>query len=396
MAHEKTSGLSTLDENAVTGFTDALRGYTATLTANFGSLTDAQPEDQLKAPTGALLEAVGAAAGIKVLYRTETRVEGIAGRPDLGVDANGLPVGNVELKAPGKGARPEAFSDKHSKDQFNRFKKLPNLLYTDGREWALYRSGERHQEAVTLPFDPTSTEASTVTADAAGPLLDLLAEFLGWEPVVPSAPRALAAMLAPLTRVLRDEVLADVKTGGVMAKLAEQWRDTLFPDANDPTFADGYAQTFTYALLLARLEGAEAPINADTAAKELDSDHALLAQVLRVLGQPGAREAIGMPVGLLERIIGSVDALKLAAGQDLWLYFYEDFLAAYDPNQRNNRGVYYTPFDIVDAQVRLCQHVLTDRLKLTNGFGDPSVVVLDPAAGTGTYPLTRSYVGSER
>src|SRR5690606_1128648 len=103
---------------------------------------------------------------------------------------------------------------------------------------------------------------------------------------------------------------------------------------DDATFADGYAQTFTYALLLARLEGAPAPINAETAAKELDADHALLAQVLRVLGQSGTREAIGMPAGLLERIISAVDADKLRTSKDPWLYFYEDFLAAYDPKQR--------------------------------------------------------------
>lgn len=205
---------------------------------------------------------------------------------------------------------------------------------------------------------------------------------------MPRSARALAGLLAPLTRALRDEVLADVRSGGVMADLAAEWRATLFPDADDPTFADGYAQTFTYALLLARLEGAPAPVNADTAAKELDADHALLAQALRVLGQPGTRDAIGMPVGLIERIVSAVDAAQLQAGKDPWLYFYEDFLAAYDPEQRNNRGVYYTPYEVVAAQVRLCNQVLIDRFDRLDGFADPDVIALDPAAGTGTYPLT--------
>ncbi|MEI7547339.1 MAG: type ISP restriction/modification enzyme, partial [Actinomycetota bacterium] len=38
--------------------------------------------------------------------------------------------------------------------------------------------------------------------------------------------------------------------------------------------------------------------------------------------------------------------------------------------------------------VRLCQNLLVERFDLLDGFGDPEVVVLDPAAGTGTYPLT--------
>ena len=54
-----------------------------------------------------------------------------------------------------------------------------------------------------------------------------------------------------------------------MAKLAAEWRATLFPDATDAQFADGYAQTFAYALLLARLEGSIPPIDADKAAKAL-------------------------------------------------------------------------------------------------------------------------------
>lgn len=388
MVDEVRSGLGLTDDALTAAFRSALETYATGLTANFASATVAQPEDQLKAPVGALLVAAGAAAGRSVLSRTETRVDGVAGRPDLGVDADRLPVGNVELKAPGYGAQPAAFPDKRSREQFERFSALPNLLYTDGREWALYRYGELRGPVVTLAQSPIAGGAAGITDDDTRSLLDLLGTFLRWEPVVPSSARALAGLLAPLTRALRDEVLADVRSGGVMADLAAEWRATLFPDADDPTFADGYAQTFTYALLLARLEGAPAPLNAEAAARELDADHALLAQALRVLGQNGTREAIGMPVGLIERIVSAVDTAQLQAGKDPWLYFYEDFLAAYDPAQRNNRGVYYTPYEVVAAQVRLCNEVLVERFGKLDGFADPDVIALDPAAGTGTYPLT--------
>lgn len=389
VSQSEHEGLGAGDAVSVAAFAADLRVYASKLTTNFASLTVAQPEDQLKGPVGDLIAAAGAIAGVEVVARTETKIDGVTGRPDLGVDANGLPVGNAELKAPGKGATPAKFSDKRSRDQFERFSKLPNLVYTDGREWSLFRNGEQVGELFRLSFDPTKDGPGAVTDDDAAKLLGFLGVFLRWEPVVPSTPRALAALLAPLTRLLRDEVLADVKNKGVMAKLAGEWRATLFPDADDATFADGYAQTFTYALLLSRLEGATPPLTAETAANELDDDHALLAQALRLLGQPGTREAIGLPVGLLERVVGAVDAAKLGSGKkDPWLYFYEDFLAAYDPVQRNNRGVYYTPFEVVGAQVRLCHHILTERFGLADGFADPNVVVLDPAVGTGTYLLT--------
>ena len=48
--------------------------------------------------------------------------------------------------------------------------------------------------------------------------------------------------------------------------------------------------------------------------------------------------------------------------EDPWLYFYEDFLAAYDPKLRKDAGAYYTPVEVVCAQVRLIDDLLTNRL----------------------------------
>ena len=75
--------------------------------------------------------------------------------------------------------------------------------------------------------------------------------------------------------------------------------------------------------------------------------------------------------------------------KDPWLYFYEDFLAVYDPQLRKDAGVYYTPVEVVNVQVRLIDCLLNDRRKfnIKSGFNDPQVLVLDPAVGTGTYLL---------
>ena len=382
--------MSAIKPAAAVTFARSVHGYATGLTKNFATTVKAQPEDQLKPAVSKLVRAAAAHASdsTDIVVRSETLVDGLAGRPDLGVSLDKLLVGNVELKAPGKGGDPTTFTDKRDREQWERYKVLPNLIYTDGRVWSLWRSGVLALPVVTLPIDPIHYTGAVTAADAA-PLLDLLGEFFQWEPIVPSSPHALAQMLAPLCRLLRDAVLADVKAGGVMSNLRDEWRATLFPDADDPTFSDAYAQTFTYALLLARLEGAEPPLNASTAAAGLEADHALLAQVLLVLGQSEARKAIELPVSLLERVIGAVNADKLKSSKrDPWLYFYEDFLAAYDADQRNNRGVFYTPRQVVECQVRLAQSVLVDRLDKPLGFAEEDVVVLDPAAGTGTYPLS--------
>jgi hypothetical protein len=68
-----------------------------------------------------------------------------------------------------------------------------------------------------------------------------------------------------------------------------------------------------------------------------------------------------------------------------WLYFYEDFLAVYDARLRQEAGAYYTPREVVGAQVRLADDLLRSRLGRKLGFASDDVVVLDPAMGTGSY-----------
>jgi hypothetical protein len=216
----------------------------------------------------------------------------------------------------------------------------------------------------------------------------LLRDFASWEPIVPTSPRRLAEMLAPLCRLLRDDAFAALGNDeSSMKMLADDWRHFLFADADDRQFADAYAQTVTYALLLARVEGEKNL--AVSAADRLDERHGLLAQVLRILAQKQARDEVKVPIDLLERTIAAVDPTMMSAddGDDPWLYFYEDFLAAYDRRLRNDRGVYYTPAQVVQAQVRLVTQLLHDRFDKGLGIVDDGVVVLDPAAGTGTYLL---------
>lgn len=78
--------------------------------------------------------------------------------------------------------------------------------------------------------------------------------------------------------------------------------------------------------------------------------------------------------------------LQADQGDDPWLYFYEDFLAVYDPKLRKDYGVYYTPAGVVGAMVRLTHDVLR-KMGRKQGFAEHDVLVLDPAAGTGTFPL---------
>ena len=375
----------TSDSTTTAAFVDIVSAFADTVSNNFKQLVPAQPEDQLKAPVGELLLATGKLTGLEVSWRFEVHPDDVDGRPDIGVTVGGLLNGLVELKRPGLGARPEHFTG-HNRAQWERFKALPNLIYTDGAEWSLYRSGQLLLR-VRVAADVSQGGGNVLDREALGGLHKLLRDFLYWEPIVPGTAEGLARFLAPLARILRDDVRAALARGAdPIRKLAIEWRGLLFPEGDDAQFADAYAQTVTYALLLARFEGASS-LSSSSAVQALERQHALLAEALQLLEARTVRAELRMPIELLERAILSVDSAKLHRSGDPWLYFYEQFLGAYDPKLRNDRGVYFTPVEVVRAQVALAAELLKTRFKRPLAFADENVVVLDPAVGTGTYPL---------
>ena len=228
--------------------------------------------------------------------------------------------------------------------------------------------------------------ASGLDADALPKLAGLLRDFLMHEPVTPRTARGLAEFLAPLARLLRDEVREALDhEDSPLRRLANEWQGILFAEGDDDQFADAYAQTLTYSLLLANFEGAEELRRAFAVDALRQGRHPFLAAALDMLET--VRDELTMPIELLERAIGVVDAAALPTDEDPWLYFYEDFLGAYDARLRRDRGVYYTPVEVVRAQVRFAGELLRERFGKAMGFADDGVEVLDPACGTGTYPL---------
>lgn len=358
----------------------------------------ANPEDQLKVPVSLFLEEISDRVPGNITVVTEHRqtdgdvVEGV--RLDMAVKkGRGALIGHIELKSTSKSANPYRKSGwtNHDRDQWTRLEHHPNLLYCNGWEWTLVRHGlDRPLAAVAL----TPNADGVVSDHESRELRRLLTQFLSWKPIAPSSPRALADQLAPLTSFLRDSVVSvleksEQKATGLPA-LYQKWQADLIPGATFKDFADSFAQTFTYALLLARIESnIDGEMFTASAVTEslLRSGHRLIGSVLELMAQPSNREHIDGVVSLLESTIGAVDPAKLSANSDPWLYFYEDFLAAYDPRMRNDAGVYYTPVEIVRFQVRLLDDILVTRFGKQRGLGDSEVNILDPAAGTGAYPL---------
>lgn len=347
-----------------------------------------QPEDQLRAPMETLIkklaEAVGQPEGLTQLVG-ETKHAETGSRPDYSVTVNNALTGFIELKAPGKGANPKKFTNEHDKGQWTKFQRLPNLLYSDGNAFSLWRDGERQGPIVELDGDVEEAGAKLAAPDT---LLALIHDFLTWTPIVPKSARELAPLAARLCRFLRDETLDAMQhPASPLLDLAEDWHLTLLPDASHERFADNYAQAVTFGFLMARSRGLALDGDLDRIAKKLGLD-TLIGAALRSLSETAAVPSASIKA--LTRILGVVEWNQISKGDpEAWLYFYETFLEVYDNKLRKLTGSYYTPPEVVTAMVRLADEALKapGRFGIHRGLAAPNVHIADPAMGSGTYLL---------
>jgi hypothetical protein len=178
--------------------------------------------------------------------------------------------------------------------------------------------------------------------------------------------------------------------------LAESWRKLLFPNLHDDEFADAYAQTVTFALVAARAHGAaytgDIVSDVNAAVETLHShwqtrqEEPLLSEALSNLCHPQVLNETKVGVEAVVGVLAVTDVDLLVDAGD-WLYFYENFLATYDPELRKKSGSYYTPAPLVEFMVQFVDTVLREHLGKHRGIADPTVTVVDPATGTGTFLL---------
>lgn len=351
-----------------------------------------QPEDQLRAPLETLIAdlcaVIGPAADGTVAVG-ETSLADLMTRPDYSVTRKGALIGHIEVKAPGKGADPRKFTDKHDKGQWEKLKALPNLIYTDGNAFSLWRDGVRAMEIIVLDGD---VETSGTSLKAPATLTVLLSTFLDWNPIPPRTPKQLAETSARLCRLLRDEVTEQLDLEApALVGLREDWRQLLLPEASNADFADGFAQAVTFGLLMAKARDIDLSGGIGPAAKTLSQTNTLIGSALKLLIEPTTdAHLLETSIDTLVRVLDVVKWKTLSKGQpEAWLYFYEEFLQAYDTSLRKKTGSYYTPPEVVTAMVRMVDEALLSptRFNLPRGLASSEVTLADPAVGTGTFLL---------
>ena len=350
------------------------------------------PEDQLRAPLEGLILDLAEFLGLpreQVVAVGETALADLKTRPDYAITLNAALVGFIEVKAPGKGADPRRFTDKHDQEQWKKLQTLPNLMYTDGNAFSLWRNGGLEGNVIALDGD-IETAGAKLTAPSSLP--SLFSDFFQWQPQPPQSAPALAELTARLCRLLREEVTEQLAQGSrPLSDLATDWRKLLFPSATNEAFADGYAQAVTFGLLMARARGITLSDGLDRVAQELRQTNTLIGAALRLLTDDAEnQETLKTSLATLTRVLDAVQWDVISKGDpEAWLYFYERFLTTYDSKLRRKTGSYYTPPEVVLSMVRLVDEALKSSayFGLTEGLAAPDVMVADPATGTGTYLL---------
>lgn len=312
------------------------------------------------------------------------------GHPDIKVTLGETPIGFIETKDVGLDLAEIAESA-----QLRRYlREIPNLLLTDYLQFIWFENGhERMRANLAALAGKDKVRAIEGQADT---LADLLNAFCQSEVKTIASPRVLAqkmAALARMTRRLIAEALASESATGDLHAQLKAFREVLLPDIDETKFADMYAQTICYGLF-AGICNSKFPqtFARENAADNLPPTNPFLRQLFHHIVGPELNDKLKMAVDqivflLKHADVGAIlkDFGKRTRKEDPVVHFYETFLAEYDPKLRKSRGVYYTPEPVVSYIVRSVDWLLREKFGKKDGLADPSVLVLDPACGTGTF-----------
>ena len=337
----------------------------------------------------ALLEALGG-EGVRAINEP---AHASYGAPDFIVERNGVPVGHVECKDIGADLEAEQESE-----QLRRYRDaLPNLILTDQCQFRWYVNGEPQDPARLGRFDRDG--AFEARRGGESDVRGLLDSFFAASTPATDDPAELARRMAGKTRLLRDAIkrILDAEADGgsdTLRNLFKGYREELISGLDAAEFADMQAQTVAYGLFAARCIHKGEPDKFTRESAVWAETVPFLADIFwRIAGRSAdTRIAWIMDDFALLLARADMDAILDGFGrrsrrQDPVVHFYEDFLAAYDPGEKERRGVFYTPEPVVSYIVRSIDLLLRRDFGIADGLADSGerVLILDPAAGTGTF-----------
>ena len=320
-----------------------------------------------------------------------------AGNPDFRVwNGQDRIIGYIEAKKPTE----ENLDYVETTDQLKRYRQtFPNLILTNLFEFRLYRDGQLVDRV--LAARPFVLQLGVVPPVEKGDdLLKLLEQFFSFSLPRSYTAESLAVELAKRTRFLRDVVAVELREEqGILRGFYQAFQTYLIANLTLEDFADLYAQTITYGLFAARTRAGDGPsagsghrFNRRMAYYNIPRTIGILRDVFQFISLGDLPKQLEWIVDDISEVLAVADAggfldrfYREGKGSDPIVHFYETFLAQYDPQERERRGVYYTPEPVVSYIVRSLHKLLKTKFDRSDGLASEGVTLLDPAAGTMTF-----------
>jgi predicted helicase len=364
-----------------------------------------------------LLNAFAADAQGKPKVQHEPKRATGKGAPDFKITQTGMILGYVENKAIG-----ENLTKVLKSEQIAKYKTLsPNIILTDYLEFAWISKDGVQRETLCHETDLENRKFN-LNPERIEAVARLLAGFFSTAPEGIRTSKPLAEALAARSKLLRDYLGEELvrqdreHQEGRLFGLYKTFRDQVFHELTLKEFADAFAQMLAYGLFLARLNtDANTKITLSNARDHIPGSFQLIHELVEFLIELNKPEYAEVR-WVVEEVVSIVNGLDLASihedlsfrqrraisrkvrasdeeehrlfERDPFIYFYEDYLKAYDKETRKGRGVYYTPPPVVNFIVRAINDILKDNFGIKEGLADNNrVTVLDFACGTGTFLL---------
>ena len=333
----------------------------------------------------------------------------------------GLPIAFFEAKDIDD---PDLDGRKAHKEQFTRYKNsLDTIVFTDYLDFHLYEHGDWVQN---VRIGELRGEKIVLLKENEKTFLELISHVGNAHPQKITTASKLAAIMATKARLLAETIkkaFSDENNNYDNRQLQGQYeafRKVLIHDLTTDAFSDIYAQTIAYGMFAARLhDTTPEDFSRLEAATLIPKSNPFLRQVFQSIAGFNIDERISWIVDDLvasfqftdfDKIMGTYS--KDEIHNDPMIHFYEDFLAAYDPQLRKAKGVWYTPQPVVQFIVRSVDEILQKEFYLPMGLADSGkikwdvvndqytgkkgdsksltkeyhrVQILDPATGTGTF-----------
>ena len=367
------------------------------------ALLDAAGEE-LSPQVLCVLHAKGSDAGLpdaNLVLKSHTAQKGNPGL-DLFADEHKLPErGVVEVK--GLDADLDALI---ASEQIARYAaKYGQVLATNLREFAVVQMRDGTPTAVetfTLAKTPGAfhalAEDPRTAARLGRPLIEFLRRALSATKTI-TTPGELAFHLASHARTARanlDQFESPLELEQLKDAIEKALGVKFDPVRGDAFFRSSLVQTIFYGLFAAWILWCESEDGVMRAGKFALSDvleHLTIpivdalfsSMVMRdVARQTSMRKTIRNSIDVLNRTDRASFFESMSRGEAV-AYFYEPFLSSFDPTLRKELGVWYTPPEIVRAMVNKVDKALVEDLGIEDGLADPSVILLDPACGTGAF-----------